>query len=208
MVACAGHYPVAVDVMLVTPDEVTAEALTRQLQEFEHDVTWGTDAAASIRAFRDRLFDGLLVDNRLGDRSGVDLLIEVRSVDQSVPVVIFDRTASRMVDDAALEAGAVGFIALDTVTGELLDRTLRYARTIQVVRTRQSTRGRVGGKELTLQVAIARGMTVKDAAWAAGMSERTAYRRLKSPEFQAQLAALQHELRTRIVERTVHDLST
>lgn len=199
---------VSVDVLLVTTDALSAETLTRHLQEFDHDVTWGSHAAASIRAFSDRLFDGLLVDHRLDDRPGVDLLTDVRSIDPSVPVVIFDRSASRDVDDAALEAGAVGFIALDTVTGELLDRTLRYARTIQVVRTQQSTRGRVGGKELTLQVALARGMTVKDAAWAAGMSERTAYRRLKSPAFQTQLAALQHELRTRIVERTVHDLST
>ncbi len=195
------------DVLLITEDRTSAEILTQLLTQFDHHVVSEMDATRGLRAFRDRLFDALLVDHRAEAESAFGVVTAVRAIDASVPVVVFAPAASRAVDDAALAAGAVGFIALDSVSGDLLDRTLRYARRIQEVRTRESTRGRVGGKELTLQVALARGMTIKDAAWAAGISERTAYRRLKTPEFQAQLAALQHELRTRMVERTVSDLA-
>lgn len=182
--------------------------LTRLLEQFDHHIVSKTRTQPGLRAFRDRLFDVLLVDHRVDTETDIDVVSAVRAIDESVPVVVFAPVASRAIDDAALEAGAVGFIALESVSGDLLDRTLRYARRIQEVRTHEPTRGRVGGKNLTLQVALARGMTVKDAAWAAGMSERTAYRRLKMPEFRVQLAALQHELRTRTVERTVDDLAS
>lgn len=194
------------DVLLITSDATNAELIARLLEEFDHHVVSKYGAGAGLRAFGDRFFDVLLVDHTVETETDADLVSTLRAIDESVPVVVFAPVASRAADDAALEAGAVGFVVLDSASGNLLDRTLRYARRIQEVRTRESSRGRVGGKNLTLQVAIARGMTVKDAAWAAGLSERTAYRRLNDPEFQVQLAGLQHELRTRIVERTVNDL--
>lgn len=195
------------DVLIISEDDPSEDKLTRLLEQFDHQVVARIGTQPGLRAFRDRLFDVLLVDHRAGAETDGDLVSKLRAIDESVPVVVFSSIASRSIDDSALEAGAVGFIALDSVSGDLLDRTLRYARRIQEVRTLESTRGRVGGKNLTLQVALARGMTIKDAAWAAGISERTAYRRIKNPEFRVQLAGLQHELRTRIVERTVNDLA-
>ena len=97
----------------------------------------------------------------------------------------------------------------DDARGDLLSRTIRYA--VRASRDQpqaspQEPRPKPGGKDLTLQVALSRGMTIRDAAKAAGMSERTAYRRMNDPVFQEQLAALESELRRRMVDRTVEDI--
>jgi len=56
---------------------------------------------------------------------------------------------------------------------------------------------------MRLVVALARGDTVSVAATAAGVSEATAYRRLREPEFRTQL----NEARSAMVERAVARLA-
>ena len=50
--------------------------------------------------------------------------------------------------------------------------------------------------DLELLVALAKGSTRRDAARAAGISERTAYRRLADPQFRTQLDTLRQRLLT------------
>jgi HEAT repeat protein len=45
-----------------------------------------------------------------------------------------------------------------------------------------------------LALALAEGQTVRDAATSAGVSERTAFRRLANPEFTGQVAALRADM--------------
>jgi hypothetical protein len=61
---------------------------------------------------------------------------------------------------------------------------------------RESGNGRKGGGEALLQ-ALAGGLSVPRAAEAAGLSRRTAYRRLKDPDFRRRVG----ELRTELFER-------
>ena len=61
--------------------------------------------------------------------------------------------------------------------------------------------------DLQLQVALARGATVRDAANAAGVAERTAHRRLSDPSFRAEVDRLREELRLKIIENVAAQLS-
>src|SRR5262249_16669357 len=63
--------------------------------------------------------------------------------------------------------------------------------------------GRRSGADEALAVALARGLTIAAAAEAAGISERTARRRLKDAAFRARVKQLRGEM----VERTVGALS-
>jgi hypothetical protein len=65
-----------------------------------------------------------------------------------------------------------------------------------------AARGRQNADE-PLAVGLAGGLTVKEAARKAGVSERTAYRRLEDPEFRRHVAAL----RTEMTERAVSQLA-
>jgi DNA-binding response OmpR family regulator len=197
-----------VNVLLIDDDSDDAYLVRRELESYGIDVEWAAGFDAGVEAFESRRFDAVLVDHLLGARTGLEFVKYAGAHRPAVPVILITGLESQEVDDAALEAGAAGFVLKDDARGDLLSRTIRYA-----VRASKYTpkpppepRPKPGGKDLTLQVALSRGMTIRDAAKAAGMSERTAYRRMNDPVFQEQLAALESELRQRMVDRTVEDI--
>ena len=75
---------------------------------------------------------------------------------------------------------------------------------------REAMRPRIAARpgDLQLQIALARGATVRDAAKAAGVAERTAHRRLSDPSFRAEVDRLRNELQQKIVEKVAVELST
>ncbi len=197
------------NVLLIDDDSDDAYLVRRELERYGIEVEWAPSFDAGVEAFGSRPFDAVLVDHLLGARTGLEFLRHAVNQHPGVPVILITGLESQEIDDAALEAGAAGFVLKDDARGDLLSRTIRYA--VRASRD-QSTTGRheprpkPGGKDLTLQVALSRGMTIRDAAKAAGMSERTAYRRMNDPVFQEQLTALESELRARMVDRTVEDI--
>lgn len=193
------------NVLLIDDDADDAELIRRELDGFGIRIVWADGFQAGIELIESGAFDAVLVDQLLGVRTGLEFLDHARQARPDLPVFIVTGVESQEVDDAALEAGAAGFVLKREVRGDSFSRTLRYG-----VRHHRARPGppdpKPGGKELTLQVALSRGMTIRDAAKAAGMSERTAYRRLSDPVFQEQLAALRTELRERTLDRTVRDM--
>lgn len=199
----------AVNVLLIDDDSDDAYLVRRELERYGIDVEWASGFDAGVEAFASRRFDAVLVDHFLGPRTGLDFLQHAGSQRPGVPIILITGLGSQEVDDAALEAGAAGFVLKDDARGDLLSRTIRYAVRAskdQPPSARPESRSKPGGKDLTLQVALSRGMTIRDAAKAAGMSERTAYRRMNDPVFQEQLTALESELRQRMVDRTVEEI--
>lgn len=199
----------AVNVLLIDDDADDAYLLRHELERYGVEVEWAPGFEDGLEAFERRRFDAVLVDHLLGPRTGLEFVGIAGVSRPEVPIIVITGLESQEVDDAALLAGAAGFIPKDDARGDLLSRTIRYA--IRASREQQppprhEPRPKPGGKDLTLQVALSRGMTIRDASKAAGMSERTAYRRMNDPVFQEQLAALESELRQRMVDRTVEDI--
>lgn len=198
-----------VNVLLIDDDSDDAYLIRRELERYGIEVEWAHGYQAGVDRFDGGAYDAVLVDQFLGVRTGLEFLALAAQRRPEVPVILVTGTDSREVDDAALEAGAAGFVLKDDARGDLLSRTIRYAvrgTRGHLPRTGQDLRPKAGGKDLTLQVALSRGMTIRDAASAAGMSERTAYRRMNDPIFQEQRAELESELRDRMVDRTVDEI--
>ena len=198
-----------VRILLIDDDSDDAYLIRRELEKYDVDVEWASDLKAGMEQFDAGGFDAVLVDQFLGVRTGLEFLAYAKTKDPDIPVIMVTGTDSDEVDEAAFDSGAAGFIIKEDARGDLLKRTIRYAmrQTSEVHEdSLPSNRQRPGGKDLTLQVALSRGMTIRDAAKAAGMSERTAYRRMNDPVFQAQLQDLESELRNRMVDRTVEDI--
>lgn len=198
----------AVKVLLIDDDPDAAHLLSGELERHAIEVVWARDYRSGVESFEAGGFDAVLVDHFLGVRTGLEFLHHATATRPEVPVILVTAVDSAEIDEAALEAGAAGFVLKEEARGALLDRTIRYAvrRGNRHGVASSTPRSRAAGKDLTLQVALSRGMTIRDAARASGMSERTAYRRMNDPEFQAQLAALESELRNRMVDRAVEDI--
>ena len=82
------------------------------------------DALPAIACSR---HDAVLVDYRLGSRSGLDLVREALARGCNMPLILLTGQDHRAVDHEAMEAGAAGFLVKGRTDAETLERSLRYA---------------------------------------------------------------------------------
>jgi DNA-binding NarL/FixJ family response regulator len=106
--------------------------------------------------------DLLILDISLPDRSGLEVLKEVRRLHPRLPVLVFSMYAEDLFAIRALRAGAAGYVAKDSVPEELL-KAVRRAGT--------------GGKYVSAALA-------EKLATEIGRGERVAHERLSDREYE------------------------
>lgn len=187
-------------VMLVDddPDEKTLLAGLLESAGAQIDMSWAGTYPDALEAMASNRADVYLVDYKLGPASGLELLTEAREQGCDAPVLLVTGYGDHAVDLAAARAGAAGYLVKGEFDGEALERSIRYA-----VAPRQSAKRTARPGDLLLQVALARGATVREAARVAGISERTAHRRNSDPEFREEVDGLRNELRERLMAELV-----
>ncbi len=87
--------------------------------------------AASFRAaleFADATpYDVCLLDYRLGEENGLDLLAELKRRDQAAPVIFLTGQGDEETAVAAMKAGAVDYLSKARLNETALDKAVRYA---------------------------------------------------------------------------------
>ena len=73
-----------------------------------------------LRAFESRSFDFILLDYRLPDTTGMDILLEIKKVNASVPVVIMTSFSDIRTAVKAIKSGAYEYITKPVNPDELL----------------------------------------------------------------------------------------
>jgi PAS domain S-box-containing protein len=91
------------------------------------DLKWAASYDEGIEAIRLAMHDVCLLDYRLGDRDGLELLKEYDAVRPKAPVILLTGNYDYGVDLAAMRLGAADFLVKDQITPSLLERTIRYA---------------------------------------------------------------------------------
>ncbi len=117
--------PIAV--LLVDDDSGWADFTIDLLKDYGSlfDVTYAADFDSALEKFAAGSVDVALVDYRLGDRTGLDLLRTPVVQNADVPVIVLTNDAR--VDAEALSAGAVDYLVKSELTQPMLQRALRYA---------------------------------------------------------------------------------
>ena len=82
------------------------------------------EAAALLR---DDAADIVLCDYLMGAITGIDFIKSMRSEGIDVPIILLTGMGNENTDQAALQAGAADFISKDSVTPEVIDRSIRYS---------------------------------------------------------------------------------
>jgi two-component system, cell cycle sensor histidine kinase and response regulator CckA len=117
--------------VLVVDDEEASfallEALLDELGATAYALTWVSDWGAALAAMEQDDYDLYLVDHGLGARTGVELLEAAAAAGCTGPRVLMTGNRDPEVDRAAMRAGAVDFLLKETITGEGLERAMRYA---------------------------------------------------------------------------------
>jgi DNA-binding NtrC family response regulator len=103
--------PAPVGSVLIIDDEAAIRESLQTLLEMEgYEVESAATGESGMAALGDRSFDLVLLDLALPDRNGIDLLAELRSLDQQISVIMI--TAYGTVENAvkAMQAGAANFV--------------------------------------------------------------------------------------------------
>ena len=118
-------------VLLVEDDRddfFLTEDLLKCIQREPHSVVWAASYDTAKLELSERPFDVALVDYRIDGRTGLEFISEVGVNFPHCPMILLTGLQDPDLDLAAQQAGAVDYLAKDSLTSELLDRSIRYAR--------------------------------------------------------------------------------
>lgn len=120
----------AVQVLLVDDDEddfIITRDLLADVGHVDYELTWVNQAQAAIDKIDAGSFDICLVDYRLGDGTGLDLIGHLGQRDDAPPTILLTGEADRALDIEAMKAGASDFLVKGQVTPPMLEKAVRYA---------------------------------------------------------------------------------
>jgi signal transduction histidine kinase len=117
-------------VLLIDDDEddfILTSGLLREIGGSQYQVCWVNDYDRALEHLCGAdCADVCLLDYRLGERNGIDLLAEAKARGCSVPVILLTGQGDHETDVAAMNVGAADFLHKSLLTPDLLERSIRY----------------------------------------------------------------------------------
>jgi len=107
-------------ILLIEDDLTFSRILEGFLTKKGYQVTTCHKGKDGLRAFESRSFDFILLDYRLPDTTGMDILLEIRKVNATVPVVIMTSFSDIRTAVKAIKSGAYEYITKPVNPDELL----------------------------------------------------------------------------------------
>ena len=117
-------------VLLIDDDEddfVMARDLLADIGGRKFTLDWAADYTQALDEAGRNAHDVCLVDYRLGEHTGLDLLTAARENGCRAPFILLTGQDSKEIDLDAMKAGAADFLVKGEITGALLARSIRYA---------------------------------------------------------------------------------
>ena len=122
--------PLPVRVLLIDDDQddyfITRELLS-EIPGGRFHLDWTPDYETGREAACAGGHDVVLVDYRLGAKTGIELLRETRARGGASPIILFTGQGHSQTDMEALDAGADDYLEKSGLTPSLLDRSIRFA---------------------------------------------------------------------------------
>ncbi|MCR4408177.1 MAG: response regulator, partial [Anaerolineae bacterium] len=117
-------------VLLIDDDEddcVITRDLLSEIGAGRYDLDWVETYEAALEAIGRDQHDIYLLDYRLGQHSGLDLLREAVSRGCTTPMILLTGQGDHEVDVEAMRAGAADFLVKGQIEACALERSIRYA---------------------------------------------------------------------------------
>lgn len=119
-----------IHVLLVEDDEddyVLTRTLVSSRENANIRLDWVDSYADAIKAVCDNKYDVYLVDYRLGEHTGIDLIQEAFRSGCHAPMILLTGQDDFSVDQSALELGAADYLVKGRIDAQVLGRSIRYA---------------------------------------------------------------------------------
>lgn len=118
------------NILLIEDDEddyVFARDLLSEVFGDGLKLSWLSDGKDGLAALLEGGFDIYLVDYRLGELDGIELVRRSVAEGCKAPIILLTGQDSREIDLEAMSAGAVDYLIKGKLTASLLDKAIRYA---------------------------------------------------------------------------------
>ena len=135
------HDARAVRLLLVEDDEddyVLARELLSDARRTKFELEWISSFDDAVRALATSTHDVCLVDYRLGEHDGLELLRHARELGVTAPMILLTGQGGGDIDLDAMRDGAADYLVKGQIDASLLERSIRYAmeqsRTLRALR--------------------------------------------------------------------------
>jgi signal transduction histidine kinase len=128
-----------IKVLLIEDDEddyILTRELLSEVKGGKYSLDWAPSYEEGLKVAGRLEHHACLVDYRLGERSGVQLIREARESGLTTPMILLTGQGNHDVDVEAIEAGATDYLVKDETQASRLDRTIRYAVELNTERCR------------------------------------------------------------------------
>lgn len=122
--------PSLLKVVLVDDDEddyVITRDLISGIHNGQYSLDWINNYSDGEKAICRGAYDLCLLDYRLGERTGLELLRESQSCTSRPPIILLTGQGDQEIDLEAMKAGAADYLVKSRLTSDALDRAMRYA---------------------------------------------------------------------------------
>jgi PAS domain S-box-containing protein len=155
-----------IKVLLVDDDE-DDYILTRDwFDEFQvtgSELEWVSSYAKAREAIAQNRHDIYLVDYRLGEGDGLELLSEAILNGSTAPIILLTGKGDREIDIEAMKAGAADYLEKSQLSAPLLERSIRYA--IERKQTEQKIREQAALLDVATDAIYVRDLDNKILFW-------------------------------------------
>lgn len=117
-------------ILLIEDDEddyILVRSLLSEIVSVCYRLDWVPSCEAALTAIENRAHDIYLLDYRLGDGNGIDLLTTVRTGGYRAPFILLTGQGDYDVDVEAMKSGADDYLAKDRIDANQLERSIRYS---------------------------------------------------------------------------------
>lgn len=138
-------------VLLIDDDRLQFRLTEQQFRTFasgDYELDWSETYDDGLHRLLTGGYAVCLLDYRLGERNGLELIREAMAQGCRVPIIFLTAETGTAVDIEAMNAGALDYLVKGEITPRLLERSLRYAlklgETLEALR-RLATRDQLTG---------------------------------------------------------------
>jgi len=120
----------SIKILLLDDDEddyLITRDLISQIRDRQYHLEWINNYDDGLAAIKRNQHDLCLLDYRLGERTGLELLRESQPFKARLPLILLTGQGDQEIDVEAMKAGAADYLVKGKLTPDTLERAMRYA---------------------------------------------------------------------------------
>ncbi len=119
-----------IKILIVDDDEddyFLVSDILKDIEEHDFHTTWASNYEAGMKAVHEGDFDICLFDFLLGNKTGLNLLRELRELNIETPIILLTGRGNREIDREAMILGATDYLIKSELEAHTLGRSIRYS---------------------------------------------------------------------------------